>query len=141
MEIGPVELIVVDFPGNQFNGDIIPSLLELVDTSTIHIIDLVFVRKDADGNVEVYEAGELAELSTLFADVEYDVLRLLNDEDIALIAEELPDNSSAALLVWENLWAARFATAVRESGGIIAENLRIPHDVVQAALDFVDEQA
>jgi uncharacterized membrane protein len=141
MEMGPVELMVVDFPGNEFSGEIIPALVELVQSDTIHIIDLVFVIKDADGNVDVFEAGAVVELAEMFADVDYEVLRLLNDEDIELVSERLPDNSSAALIVWENLWSARFATAVRNANGIVVENMRIPREVVQAALDFVDEQA
>lgn len=140
MEMGPVELIVIDFPGNKFSGEIIPALLELVDSGTIRIIDLVFVIKDAAGDITVYEAGGLVELAEMFADVDYEALGLLNDEDITLLAERIPDNSSAALMVWENLWSKRFATAVRKADGIVVENARIPYDVVQAALDFVNEQ-
>lgn len=141
MEMGPVEYIVIDFPGNQFNGDIVPALVELVDSGTVRIMDLLFVYKDAEGNVAAYEAGEAAKMQEMFADVEYEVLSLFSDEDIAILAESLPDNSSAALMVWENLWSARFAQAVRGSGGLVIENGRIPYDVIEAALAYDDEAA
>ena len=139
MEMGPVEYIVIDFPGNQFNGDVIPALMDLVDSGTVRIIDLLFVYKDADGKLEAYEAGEAAELQAMFADVDYEVLSLFSDEDIELLGEGLPADSSAAFMVWENLWSARFAQAVRDSGGLVVENARIPRDVLEIALAYEEE--
>lgn len=137
MEIGPVEYIVIDFPGNQFSGEILPALQELVSTGTIRIIDLVVVSKDAAGNLTIAEMSEASALADLFGGVEYEVQGLFNEEDIALLGATVPDNSTAALMVWENVWAARFAQAVRNANGMVLDNARIPHEVVQAAYDYL----
>lgn len=138
MELGPVEYIVVDFPGSQFNGEIIPALQELVDNGTVRIIDLIVVQKDSDGNVNAMEVNEMGEGAAAFLGLDYEVQGLLSEEDLELIGEQLPDNSTAALLVWENVWAARFAQAVRDSNGIIVDNARIPHDIVMAAIEYAE---
>ncbi|MEZ4518653.1 MAG: DUF6325 family protein [Chloroflexota bacterium] len=139
MEIGPVEYIVIDFPGNQFNGEILPALQDLVDSGTIHILDLLIVSKDSEGNITILELDEVDELAVIFEGVEYEVMGLFNDEDILAIAEELPSNSTSALMVWEDVWAAPFAQAVRNANGIIIENERIPHELIQSALEFAGE--
>ncbi len=138
MELGPVEYIVVDFPGSQFNGEIIPALQELVDNGTVRIIDLIVVQKDSDGNVNAMEVSEMGEGAAAFLGLDYEVQGLLSEEDLELIGEQLPDNSTAALLVWENVWAARFTQAVRDSNGIIVDNARIPHDIVMAAIEYAE---
>ena len=136
MALGPVEYAVIAFPGNRFNGDVVPALSELVESGTIHIIDLVFAHMDADGVLTVGELEELdAELGAVFADLEGDVNDLLNEEDLNEISTLLPPNSSAAIIVWENLWAERFAAAVRGAGGQLVDSGRIPHEVVAAALE------
>ena len=136
MALGPVEYAVIAFPGNRFNGDVVHALSELVESGTIHIIDLVFAHMDADGVLTVGELEELdAELGAVFADLEGDVNDLLNEEDLNEISTLLPPNSSAAIIVWENLWAERFAAAVRGSGGQLVDSGRIPHEVVAAALE------
>jgi hypothetical protein len=140
MPLGPVEYLLIAFPGNRFNGEIVPALRELVDNGTIHILDLLFIKKDADGNVLLVELADSDE-GALFDDVEGEVDDLLNMEDIELAAAELPPNSSAGLLVWENVWAKRFADAVRAAGGQVIANQRVPHDVVEAALQAYLEQA
>ncbi|MCA9865007.1 MAG: hypothetical protein KC410_00810 [Anaerolineales bacterium] len=140
MEVGPVEYIVIDFPGNQFNGEIIPALQELVDNGTVRIIDLIVVQKDSDGNVAAVEIDEMGEGAAAFLGLDFEVQGLLSEEDLALIGEELPDNSTAALMVWENVWASRFAQAVRNANGIVVDNARIPHDIVAAAIEFAEAQ-
>jgi hypothetical protein len=110
-EIGPVESIVLAFPGNRFKGEIVPALAELVENESIRIIDLAFVKKDAVGE-------------------------LLSADDLLRAAESLEPNNSAAVIVWENAWAARFAQAVRNADGFVLENERIPHEVGMAAVDF-----
>ena len=137
MPMGPVEYIEIGFPGNQFNGDILPALQELVASDTIRILDLVIIYKDADGNAIALEMGEVVELEALFAGLQYEVQGLFNDEDIDALAAQMPDNSTGAIMVWENVWSARFAEAVRQANGMIIDNARIPHDVVLAALDYV----
>jgi Family of unknown function (DUF6325) len=138
MSIGPVDYMIVAFPGNRFKGEIIPALKELTDSDTIRIIDLAFVIKDADGDAE---ALELSDLDSEFGSALSAVLGgesggLLNAEDLAAAAEELEPSSSAALLVWENVWATKFKDALVNAGGELWDFERVPADVVQAAIDF-----
>lgn len=131
--IAPVEYLIIGFPGNQFNGDVAPALIELVESGAVRILDLIFIMKDADGNVTAFEYDELDSLLPLDA-VTQESMGLLNDEDVELAAETLEPNSSAAFLVWEDLWAARFANAVRDSGGVFIAGERIPNPIVEAAI-------
>jgi hypothetical protein len=133
MSIGPVEYLIVGFPGNQFNGNIVPSLVKLVESGTIRIIDMLFVTKDADGNIDGFEFEDHPELAA-FGDLTEEVDGLLNDEDIEMAAELLEPNSSAAFLVWEDLWAKEFAEAVRGSAGVIIAGERVPAQIVEEAL-------
>lgn len=130
MTIGPVEYIVLGFPGNDFNGDVAPALAKLIETKTIRLLDLLFVGKDADGNVLVIEFDELEELAA-FSGLEGEVGGIISDEDVAHVADALEPGSSAALLIWEDLWATEFAAAVRESGGVLLEGARIPYEIVE----------
>jgi uncharacterized membrane protein len=142
MAIGPVEYMVIAFPGNQFNGEVAPALKALIDSGTIRVIDLAFVLKDADGSIvgaELEDAG--SSVFQAFESLTIERGGLLNDDDIRDIGEALEPNSSAAVLVWEDLWAARFADAVADSGGVLVDIARIPRDVVQAALDFAADEA
>jgi hypothetical protein len=136
-EVGPVEYIALAFPGNKFKGDIIPALQALVDSKTIRIIDLAFVVKDADGNVLGMEVEEMnSDAGKAFASLQHEVGDLINEADLKGIGQALEPNSSAAILVWEDAWAAKFANAVRDAGGILLDRQVLPHEVVQAAYDF-----
>jgi hypothetical protein len=136
MALGPVEYLELAFPGNQFKGEILPALQDLVERNIIAIIDLVIVKKDADGTITIAELSEMPESeAALFAPLQAEMHELLNGDDIEDLALELPNNYTAALLVFENSWAARFAEAVRGAGGVLVANARVPHDVVQAALE------
>jgi len=133
--MGPVEYLVVEFPGNQFNGDVVPALKELTHNGTIHIIDLIFVKKGGDGNVTSFELSNLsAAEAAAFNDLDVEIDDLLNEEDILIAAEKLQPNSSGALLVFEHTWATRLRDAVVNSGGRLVENERIPAAVVDAAM-------
>lgn len=132
MTIGPIEYIIVGFPGNQFNGQIAPALADLIDNDTIRILDLVFISKDADGAVTAFEYDELEELAA-FGDLDGEVGGLIGPDDIAHAAEGLEPNSSAALLIWEDSWAIPFVEAMRSSGGVLLEGGRIPHDLAEEA--------
>ncbi|HMQ32922.1 MAG TPA: DUF6325 family protein [Chloroflexaceae bacterium] len=134
MPIGPVEYILIAFPGNRFSGAIVPALRELVASGTIHIIDLVFIKKDAEGNILTLELADMGEEAAAFEELDGEIDDLLSAEDLQLAAAELPPNSSAGLLVWENVWAARFAHAVRAADGVVLANERIPHALVEAAV-------
>ena len=136
MSVGPIEYLVVAFPGNKFKGEIIPALAELVENETIRILDLVFIIKDEEGNVAAVELAEVdpEDEAAGMTDIASIDSGLLNEDDIAIAAEALDLNSSAGLLVFENVWATRFAEAVRNADGQLVANERIPYDVVQAAL-------
>ncbi len=133
MTIGPVEYLVLGFPGNQFTGAIAPALAELSTNGTIRILDLVFIAKDADGNAVAVELEDHDEAEA-FAGLEGEIGGLVSQDDIEHAAEGLEPGSSAALLVWEDTWAAPLADALRESGGVLIEGGRIPHDLIEAAL-------
>ena len=137
MDIGPVEYVVIEFPGNQFNGEVAPALARLVDSGTVRIIDLVFVTKDADGNVASFEYDELEDGAAL-ADIEGEADGMLSEEDVAEIAADLHDNSSALLIVFEDLWAAEFGAAVLASGGELVAGGRIQRDLIEG-LDLTAE--
>jgi uncharacterized membrane protein len=134
VSIGPVEYIVISFPGSQFNGEVAPALAELVDSGLIRIIDLVFISKDADGNVLSFEYDAI-EAAAAFESVDGDADGLFSEDDVADAAALIEPGSSAALLLWEDVWAARFAEAVRDSGGTIVDGARIPHAIVTAAIE------
>jgi hypothetical protein len=135
-EIGPVDYMIVAFPGNKFRGEIAPALADLVDAGTIRIIDLAFVGKTAEGETIFFELNELdPDVQAAFEQAGVEINGLFNEEDLLAAAEELEPNSSAALLVWENLWAARVAQAIRDAGGELLDFERLPHEVVQAARD------
>jgi hypothetical protein len=137
-EIGPVDYALIAFPGNQFRGEIAPALGELVDAGTIRIIDATFVGKDADGNVVAFELTELApDVQKALASLNIEVGGLFNEDDLADAAEGLEPNSSAALLVWENVWARKVTQAMRDAGGELLAFERLPHEVVQAAREYV----
>jgi uncharacterized membrane protein len=134
VSIGPVEYIVISFPGSQFNGEVAPALAELVDSGLIRIIDLVFISKDADGNVLSFEYDAI-EAAAAFDAVDGDADGLFSEDDVADAAALIEPGSSAALLLWEDVWASRFAEAVRDSGGTIVDGARIPHAIVTAAIE------
>jgi hypothetical protein len=135
-EIGPVDYLIVAFPGNEFRGEIAPALADLVEAGTIRIIDLAFVGKDAEGNVAAFELTDIdPEVREGFERAGVEVNGLFNEDDLAAAGEELEPNSSAALLVWENVWAQNVAQAMRDAGGEVLDFERIPHEVVQAARD------
>jgi hypothetical protein len=137
--MGPVEYVVFGFPGNNFKGEIVPALAELIESGTIRILDLLFIMKDEEGNIEGFELETLPEEIAGFAELTGETASLLNDEDLALAAESLPLNSSGALLVWENVWAERFANAVRNADGELLAHERIPAAVVEAAFAALEE--
>ena len=137
-EIGPVEYAIVAFPGNKFTGQIAPALADLVEAGTIRIIDLAFVGKDAAGEVLAFEITDLEpDVREALEKSGAEATGLLNEEDLAATAEELEPNSSAMLIVWEDIWAAKLAQAVRDADGVVLDLERIPHDVVMAAREWV----
>jgi hypothetical protein len=133
-EIGPVEYMIVSFPGNQFTGEIAPALGKLIESNTIRVIDLAFVGKDEDGNVAAFELSDVDEnVRRGLEALGLDGTGLLGEEDLMDAAEYLEPGSSAAMLLWEDVWAAELAGALRGAGGELVTIGRIPHDVVMEA--------
>jgi hypothetical protein len=136
-ELGPVDWIVVEFPGNKFNGAIAPHLMDLVDRGIIRVLDLLLLTKDAEGVVAGFELadldnGEIGQLRTY----EAELAMLLSEDDVASIAEAVDPNCTAAVLVFENTWAAPFASAVRQSGGQLVAAGRVPIEALLAAIEI-----
>ena len=133
MTMGPVNYLVVGFPGNQFKGEIAPELGKLVDSGLIRILDLVFVAKDTNGDVVVFEYDEHDDLA-VFAEIDAEVGGLANDDDVSHAASMIEPGNSAALLIWEDVWAAPLAEAMRNSGGIPLQGARIPPELIETAM-------
>ena len=131
MDIGPVEILVVAFPGNQFTGEVAPALAELVESGLIRVIDLVFVAKDAAGDVVGIELSDVdAAVSAAFGPVVDEPSGLLSEDDIDDLGADLEPNSSAAILLFEHVWATKFRDAIVNSGGQLVASIRVPKDVV-----------
>jgi uncharacterized membrane protein len=141
-EIGPVDYMIIAFPGNDFQGEIAPALGNLVESGTIRIMDVAFVLKDEDGNIATMEITDLdPQVAAGLENAGFDTSGLFNEEDLEAAAEELEPNSSAALLVWENVWAREVAQAMRNAGGVVLDFDRLPHEVVQAAREWAAANA
>jgi Family of unknown function (DUF6325) len=141
-EIGPVDYMIIAFPGNDFQGEIAPALGNLVESGTIRIMDVAFVLKDEAGNIAMMEITDLdPKVAAGLENAGFDTSGLFNEEDLEAAAEELEPNSSAALLVWENVWAREVAQAMRNAGGVVLDFDRLPHEVVQAAREWAAANA
>jgi len=133
-------MMLIGFPENRFDGSILPALGTLSDNGTVKVIDLVMVSKDADGNVTTMEIADMAEeQAAAFDDLDGEIGELFSDEDLVIAGEQLPPNSSAALVLWEDTWASALSAAISDAGGAVLMHDRIPPDVVadaySAALD------
>ena len=139
-ELGPVDYIVVEFPGSKFNGEIAPALIDLVDRGIIRVLDLIMIVKESDGSFDAIEIADLDEsdIGELLR-LETHIAELLSEEDVVSLAAAIEPGSTAALLVYENKWAAPFASAVRHSGGQLVANGRIPIQDLVAALEADEE--
>ncbi|THA76119.1 hypothetical protein E6R60_13755 [Streptomyces sp. A0642] len=130
-----MEYLVVAFPGSRFTGAIAPALAEAVASKAVRILDLTFVYRTEDGALETVELEDLDPDDLIsFEPVEGEVTGLLNSDDIRALGESVPPGSSAALIVWEDLWALPLTEAVRASGGLLVAHERIPADVAEAAV-------
>lgn len=136
--VGPVDVAVVTFEGNQMNGDIAPALTELQDRGIVRLIDLAFVRKEDHGPVTIVQVSD-AEVNQAYREITDPRFDLLADEDLRELTSALRPGTSAMVVVWENTWAARFGAAVRESKGQVTAFERIPFERVQRALAEVEE--
>jgi hypothetical protein len=135
-ELGPVDYIVVEFPAgaSNFTGEMANELLALVDSGTIRVIDILILTKNEDGTVEPMEFSDVAELGEL-QKVEAQLAELLAEDDVLNLAAAMEPGSTAGVLIWENLWAAPFASAARRSGGQLIANGRIPIQAIIASIE------
>jgi hypothetical protein len=141
-ELGPVDYVVVEFPAgaSNFTGEMATELRALVDSKTIRVIDVLILTKDTDGSVEATElsdAGELGELAT----IEAELAELLAADDVINLAAAMDPGSTAGVLIWENLWAAPFASAARRAGGQLIADGRIPLQAIIASIEADEETA
>ncbi len=140
--LGPVDYVVVEFPAgaSSFTGEMAQELLSLVEAGTIRVIDVLILTKDSDGTVEATELSDIDELGPLQA-IEAQLAELLAEEDVIQLAAAMDPGSTAGVLIWENLWAAPFASAARRSGGQLIANGRIPIQAIVASISADGEQA
>jgi hypothetical protein len=134
--LGPVDYVVVEFPAgaSNFTGEMASELLALVDSGTIRVIDILILTKDQGGAVEAMELSDVGELGELQA-LEAQLAELLAEEDVEQLAAAMEPGSTAGVLIWENLWAAPFASAARRSGGELIANGRIPIQAIIASIE------
>ena len=134
--LGPVDYIVVEFPAgaSNFTGEMAEELLALVDSGTIRVIDVLILTKNEDGTVDAMELSDIEQLGPLQR-VEAQLAELLAEEDVEHLAAALDPGSTAGVLIWENLWAAPFASAARRSGGQLIANGRIPIQAIIASIE------
>ena len=135
--MGPIGYLIVEFPGNKMNGEGLPILVDLVDRGLIRIIDLAFVRKDEDGTVSALDLQDFGGDDVSLTVFEGASSGVLGDDDIADGAAVLEPGSSAAMLVYENRWAAPFTDALRRGGAQLVAAGYVPHDALESALDTI----
>ncbi|HVQ89174.1 MAG TPA: DUF6325 family protein [Actinomycetes bacterium] len=140
-QLGPVDWLVVEFPDKQPAGRIAPHLKDLVDRGLIRVLDLMVLQKDTDGTLNVLELSDLdpSELGE-FRTTEAELAMVLGEQDVMDLAETIQPGTSAAVLVWENVWAAPFGSAVRQAGGQLVATGRIPIQAVLAAIEADAEE-
>jgi Family of unknown function (DUF6325) len=141
-ELGPVDYMIVEFPAgaSNFTGEMAKELLALVDSGTIRLIDILILTKNEDGTVDAKELSEIEDLGPL-QKVEAELAELLAADDVDHLAAAMEPGSTAGVLIWENLWAAPFASAARRSGGQLIANGRIPIQAIIASIEADDAPA
>jgi uncharacterized membrane protein len=135
---GSVELAVIAFPGSKFKGEIIPALADLVDIGVVEILDLVVVSKGDDGDVLALEISEIED-GGMFDELEGEAGGLLSEEDLVAAGEVLEPGSTAAVIVWENTWARKLITAIRDAGGELVAHDRLDAETVNMAMAMSEE--
>jgi hypothetical protein len=141
-ELGPVDYVIVEFPAGQanFTGEMAAELVALVDAGTIRVIDIMILTKNEDGTVDAMELSDVPDLGPLVG-IEAELAELLAEDDIVHLAAAMDPGSVAGVLIWENLWAAPFASAARRSGGQLIADGRIPIQAIIASIEADDKTA
>jgi hypothetical protein len=138
-EMGPIDYVILEWPGEQPDAaDVAPMILDLVDRGIIRVIDIAFVAKDDDGSVSAVELDDLGASGAAFAEFDGASAGVIGLEDLQDAAAALEPNTTAAVIVWENRWAAPIAVALRRSGGQLVDSGRIPVQALLASLDAVE---
>lgn len=135
-ELGPVDYLVVEFPPDtsNFTGEMAAELAELADTGTIRILDILILRKDDNGDIEAFEIDDLDEVSEI-VHLEADIAEILAADDVAHLAAAMENGTTSGVIVWENAWAAPFASAARRAGGQLVATGRIPIQAIIASFE------
>lgn len=141
-ELGPVDYLVVEFPAGKsnFTGEMAAELAKLIDAGTIRLLDLLVIHKDQDGAIEGFEIDDFEAIDEL-RELERDIAEILSADDVADLAASMNNDSWAGAIVWENLWAAPFASAARRAGGQLIATGRIPIQAIIASLEADEEAA
>ena len=136
-QLGPVDYLVVEFPAgaSNFTGEMASELLALVDAGTIRVIDILILTKNADGTVDAMELSDVPNLGELQTRSKRELAELLAADDVEHLAAAMDPGSTAGVLIWENTWAAPFASAARRSGGQLIANGRIPIQAIIASIE------
>lgn len=141
--LGPIDYIVVEFPAghSNFTGEMASELVDLVDRGIIRVVDVLIITKDEDGNIDAIELENVEDVGPL-REIEAQLAELLAAEDVAMFAAAMDPGTVAGVLIWENLWAAGFASAARRSGGQLIADGRIPIQAIIASIeaDMLDEE-
>jgi hypothetical protein len=138
MTYGPVDFVALEFKGNQFKGEILPEIMNLVSNEIVRVIDMIVVKKDADGKVTHQEMQESDQnVLAVFNPLKAEINGMIQVEDIEMIGEKLEPNTTAALLMFENLWAVNFVKAVENANGRSVMHVRIPHEVVVETMEKI----
>ena len=140
-EMGPIDYIVIEWPGRQPTGEAAPLILDLVDRGIIRVLDIAFLVKAEDGSVAALDLGEINGGSEAWGEFDGASTGLLGDEDIQEAANALEPGTSAAVLIWENRWAAPVAVAIRKSGGQLVASGRLPIQALIGALEAAEAEA
>ncbi|HZI45297.1 MAG TPA: DUF6325 family protein [Ilumatobacter sp.] len=140
-QLGPVELIALAFHQPKFDGSVLRELVDLVERNVIRVLDLMVVHKTNDGSIEVAEFSDLGDEAELFIGLAPAGVDLIGDDDVSLAGELLEPGDAAALLVWEDVWAAPFAAAVKKAGGVLLAHDRIPVDVLEAVMSYEGDES
>ena len=136
MTYGPIDFIAIEFKGNNFKGEIIPALKDLITSKTIRVIDLVIVQKDKKGEVEIAELKQLSpEIIAIFDPLAWESNEMIKAADAEMVGKDMENNSTAAVMLFEHLWAVKFKDAVLNANGRLLMQERIPHQVVLEALE------
>jgi hypothetical protein len=137
----PLEYALVAFEGNKLSGHIVPELLDLAERGIVRFVDVVFIHKDEVGNRRTVELNDLDDVSyKMFVPLGEHVSSLFSEEDLELAASRLPNNSAAALFLWQNLWAEHIRKALIDSGGVLVERGQIPAELVEQVIQDLAAQ-